>query len=246
MQTKPHRRDPTRDGIAVWYKQPERGIFHFPAATTASETKDVEERVNMGKIITTEVAVAYTNCPRKAFLLLNTASPPPPHDCESIRRARGEAHRQRYLAQVQRDCSEAVAYDQGSLGGEYQYVLGVALRAGNLLASCDLLERLDRTSSSEGFPYSPQVVAGTFSVTNDLRFALSFAGHVLGMIRGSPPSYGKVITLDGIAHKVVLAHDDQEVESALDRLVHDTAHGRGSPKPVVGRPCPDKKATRCA
>ena len=63
----------------------------------------------MGKLITTEVAVAYTNCPRKAFLLLNTASPPPPHDYESICRVRGEAHRQRYPAQIQRDCPEAVS-----------------------------------------------------------------------------------------------------------------------------------------
>jgi predicted RecB family nuclease len=238
MPTKPRRRDPARDGIAVWNKRPERGIFHFPAATTASETKDVEERVNMGKLITTEVAVAYTNCPRKAFLLLNTASPPPPHDYESICRARGEAHRQRHFAQVQRDCSEAVAYDQGSLDDGYQYVLGVDLRAGDLLASCDLLERLDRTSSSEGFPYFPQVVAGTFSVTDDLRFALSFAGHVLGLIRGSPPGYGKVITLDGIAHKVVLGHDDREVVSTLEAIRGMADRDSAAPPVILNRHCP--------
>ena len=98
----------------------------------------------MGKLITTEVAVAYRNCPRKAFLLLNTASPPPPHDYESICQVRGEAHRQRYLAEIQRDCSKVVAYNQGSLGDGHQYLLGVNLPLGDLLASCDLLEKLKR------------------------------------------------------------------------------------------------------
>jgi hypothetical protein len=46
----------------------------------------------MGKSITTEVAGAYTHCPRKAFLLLNAASPPPPHEYESLCRDRGAAH----------------------------------------------------------------------------------------------------------------------------------------------------------
>src|SRR5205814_803772 len=42
---------------------------------------------HMGTLVTTEVAVAYTHCPRKAFLLLNTAAPPPPHEYEAFCRA---------------------------------------------------------------------------------------------------------------------------------------------------------------
>ena len=200
--------------------------------------RDVEAQVNMGKLITTEVAVAYTKCPRKAFLLLNTSGPPPPHEYESICRVRGEAHRQRYLEQIKRDCSKAVTYDQGSLGDGHQYLLGVGLRAGDLLASCDLLEKLDRPSSSGGFFYCPQVVAGTYSVTDDLRSALSFAGHVLGLIGGSPPDYGKVITLDGVAHKVVLTQDDREIASALVAVQRMTDRDSAVPPVILNRHCP--------
>ena len=87
----------------------------------------------MGKLITTEVAVAYTNCPRKAFLLLNTSSPPPPHEYESICRIRGEAHRQRYFAQMQRDGHEAVVYDQGNLGEGHQCLHRRGLASGRSL-----------------------------------------------------------------------------------------------------------------
>ncbi len=192
----------------------------------------------MGKLITTEVAVAYRNCPRKAFLLLNTASPPPPHDYESICRVRAAAHRRRYLEEVLRDCSEAVTYDQGSLGDGHQYLLGVDLRAGDLLASCDLLEKLDRPSFSKGFSYCPQVVAGTYSVTDDLRYALSFAGHVLGLILGSPSDYGTVITLDGVAHKVVLSHDDWKLASALEAVRGVTDQDSAVPPVILNRHCP--------
>lgn len=145
----------------------------------------------MGKLITTEVAVAYTKCPRKAFLLLNASSSPPPHDYESICRTRREGHQQRYLAQIQRDCPEAVVY-QGSLDDGHQYLIGVDMRASDLSASCDLLARLDHSSSSGGFCYSPQVVAGTFGLTEDLRFTLSFAGHVLGLIREADRTTAKL------------------------------------------------------
>jgi hypothetical protein len=62
------------------------------------------------------------------------------------------------------------------------------------------------------------VVVGTYSVTEDQRFAISFAGHVLGLIRGSPPDHGMIITLDGVAHKVALVEDDQKVMSVLEEV----------------------------
>ena len=192
----------------------------------------------MGKLITSEVAVAYSNCPRKAFLLLNTSSPPPPHEYETICRTRRETHRRRYLTQIKRDCPEAVVHYQGSLDDGHQCLIGVDLRASDLSASCDLLERLDRSSSSGGFSYCPHVVTGTFSVTEHLRFALLFAGHVLGLIRGSRPDYGKVITLDGVAHKVVLARDDREIASALEAVRRMADPDSTAPPVILNRHCP--------
>ena len=77
-------------------------------APAMSGPRTIEEWSVMGKPITTEIAVAYTHCPRKAFLLLNAASPPPPHEYDFLCRDRGRAHRERYAYQLSRDGHGAV------------------------------------------------------------------------------------------------------------------------------------------
>jgi predicted RecB family nuclease len=192
----------------------------------------------METLITSEVAVAYTHCPRKAFLLLQTASPPPPHEYESLCRARGKSHRERYLARLRRDGHEVVGYDRDGLGAGHRYLVGVDLRAGDLSASCDVVVRIDHDPSPEGHFYCPQVVAGTYSITEDQRFALAFAGHALGLIRGRPPVNGQIITLDGVAHKVDLADDRRKIASVLNEVREIVNQDSTAPPVILNRHCP--------
>jgi predicted RecB family nuclease len=98
--------------------------------------------------------------------------------------------------------------------------------------------RIDHDSSLEGHSYSPVVFAGTYSITDDHKFALSFAGHVLGLIQGSPPGYGRIITLDGVAHKVALADHYRETALVLAE-VRKLADRDAMPPPVIlNRHCP--------
>src|SRR4051794_25468205 len=120
----------------------------------------------MGTLITTEVAVAHAHCPRKAFLLLNTAGPPQPRDYESLCRARGEAHRERHLARLRRDGHDVVGYGQHRLGAGHSYLVGVDLRVGDLSAPCDVLVRADPPPCPTASAYFPQMFAGTYSVTD--------------------------------------------------------------------------------
>jgi predicted RecB family nuclease len=192
----------------------------------------------MRKPITADIAVAYTHCPRKAFLLLNAASPPPPHEYESLCRDRGAAHRERYTAQLRRDGHEVARGDREAIGAGYRHLVGVDLQVSDLSAPCDALVRIDHDSSPEGHSYSPQLFAGTYSITDEHRFALSFAGHVLGLIQGSPPRYGRIVTLDGIAHKVALADRRRETLTVLAE-VRKLADRDATPPPVIlNRHCP--------
>jgi len=192
----------------------------------------------MEKLITTEVAVAYTNCPRKAFLLLDAVSPPAPHDYDVICRSRGEAHRERYLAQARRDGNETVTYDQDRLADGHGFLSGVNLRASNLSASCDLLVKIDQPSSPGKHSYYPELIAGTYSITDDQKFALSFVGHVLGLIQGNLPVYGRIITLDGVGHKVALADRYREITSGLAELRGMAARDSTPPPIILNRHCP--------
>jgi predicted RecB family nuclease len=192
----------------------------------------------MGKPITSEIAVAYTHCPRKAFHLLHAACPPPPHEYESLCRDRGAAHRERYAAQLRREGYELARSDREGLDAGSPYLVGVDLRASDLAAACDALVRIDHDPSPEGPSYSPQLFAGTYSVTEDHRSALSFMGHVLGLIQGSPPGYGRVITLDGVARKVALADRHRDTVSVLTE-VRKLADPDATPPPIIlNRHCP--------
>jgi predicted RecB family nuclease len=192
----------------------------------------------MGKPITTEIAEAYTHCPRKAFLLLNAVSPPPPHEYVFLCRSRGEAHRERYVAQLRRDSQDVARGDQERLDTGHRYLVGVDLQESDLSASCDVLVRIDQDSSPEGPTYSPLVFAGTYSATEDHTFALSFVGHVQGLIQGSPPDHGRIITLDGVAHKVALA-DRYRQTAAVVAEVRKLADCDAIPPPVIlNRHCP--------
>jgi predicted RecB family nuclease len=192
----------------------------------------------MGKPITTEIAVAFTHCPRKAFLLLNATGPPPPHGYESLCRDRGAAHRDRYTDQLWREGHDVARGDREGLSAGHRYLVGVDLQASDLSASCDALVRIDQDSSPEGQTYSPLVFAGTYSVTDDHRFALWFAGHVLGLIQGNPPGYGRIITLDGVAHKVALADRHRETVSALAEVQRLADRGATPPPVILNRHCP--------
>jgi predicted RecB family nuclease len=192
----------------------------------------------MGKPITTEIAGAYVHCPRKAFLLLNAADSPPHHEYESFCHDRGAAQREQYAAQLRREGHEVSRGDREGLGAGDRYLVGGDLQASDLSAPYDALIRIDLDSFPEGHSYIPQVFAGTYSVTDDQRFALSFVGHVLGLIQGSPPGYGRIITLDGVAHRVGLAKRYQETASVLAEVRRLADLNATLPPVILNRHCP--------
>jgi predicted RecB family nuclease len=191
----------------------------------------------MGTLVTTEVAVAYTHCPRKAFLLLNTADPPP-HEYEALCQARGAAHRERYLAQIRRDGGEVVQYSQDGLRAGHRHLVGVDLRAGDLSATCDVLVPVDQPSSPATPSYLPQMITGTYSVTDDQKLALSLAAHALELSGGSPPVFGRIITLDDVAHKVALADKHRKIASVLNEVRALADRDSKAPPVILNRHCP--------
>jgi hypothetical protein len=70
----------------------------------------------MWKPITPEIVVAYTHCPRKAFLLLCTDVQGSPHDYPAVISQQQHVSLTQYLDYFKREHPEAVAYD-GTLPG---------------------------------------------------------------------------------------------------------------------------------
>ena len=125
----------------------------------------------MTERITSEHAVAYSLCPRKAYLPKGETGDP--HEIDRIIERKARGNRERYLR---------------ALGQPGDVVsTNVVLQSGNFEASCDVLTKRGENS------YEPTLVVGTRKVTKDKRINLAYIGHVIGDLYHRKPSVGTIV-----------------------------------------------------
>src|SRR5215471_5337555 len=98
--------------------------------------------------LTSEVVVAHSQCPRKAYLLLRGGAPGEPHEYVRVLERRASASRERFL---------------GTIVETGDVATGRFLRQGDFAAYCDALARRG------GEDYEPTLVVGTGHITKDQR-----------------------------------------------------------------------------
>ena len=195
----------------------------------------------MPKLVTTEVAVAYTVCPRKAFLLLCTDEQGDPHDYLRILAEEQRRNQARYLNGLKQRHPDASGFT-GKLPGHGGGPLWAATLKTDLdcEAYCDSLTPSLRPAAGRGQQYEPTLVSGTRNISQEQRLALQFTGYVLGQVQGTAPSAGALVGIDGRVHKVSL---DQrryaELEDIIDTLRTWIQSPPPEPPPVVlNKHCP--------
>lgn len=187
----------------------------------------------MDKSITSDVVVADSQCRRKAFLLLRADAGARPHEYEEIIARRAAANRGTHVTAMQ-DADGAV---NGSCPPDS--LAEAPLISGHLRADCDLLERPTNGSNDGRQPCQPQLVTGTYSVTDDDALRLAFAGHVTGQLGGARPEVGTVVTLGAQCRTVPLTPLYPAVAEAVDRLQSWLDDPPTDPPPVVlNKHCP--------
>jgi hypothetical protein len=72
-------------------------------------------------------------------------------------------------------------------------IIKATLKSEGLEVYCNVLTRVESSSSSHGSSYEPTIVVGTHSINKEQKLELLFAGYVLGKIQGQVPEHGKVI-----------------------------------------------------
>ncbi|MEB3121809.1 MAG: IS66 family transposase [Snowella sp.] len=154
------------------------------------------------KIITSEVFVAYTQCPLKAFLLLFSDEQGVFHDYPRILEERRQVNKIQYLKKVKQSHENVEQYNQHDLN-EKKLLIEATLRAGCWEAHCDVLTKVETNTSNKAI-YEPTIVVGTYSVTQEQKAELLFVGQVLGLIQEQLPGTGKIVGMDGKSHQVKL------------------------------------------
>jgi predicted RecB family nuclease len=156
----------------------------------------------MKRTITSEILVSYSQCPRKAYLLLCTDQKGTPNEYMSILQQRKEALQRDYIKGVKQKNPDVQSYSTDSLRNGCELLVNAALEAEGLEAECGILTKVDGNSALGKYSYEPTLFIGTYRIDRYQKLELFFVGHILQQIQDKLPESGRIIGMDGKSHKV--------------------------------------------
>src|SRR5215210_6855056 len=170
------------------------------------------------KKITTEILMAFSVCPRKAFLLLCSDESGTPHELSRVLQLKKEASRKRYVRTLQLKVANIQPYSLDELKRGRTYLTHAAMSVEDLEADCDVLRKAKAVSSLGRFSYEPLWFIGTQSIGKEDKLALMFAGHLLGQIQNKRPEKGMIVTTDKKIHTIKLNKCSVVVAPIIEQL----------------------------
>ena len=171
----------------------------------------------MKKIITSEIVVAYSLCPRKAFLLLEGKEKGKPYEYVEILEEQRRQNRDDYLNTLQ-EKNTVVPFTEERMRSRSDVLIEATLKHRDLQAYCDSLTKVKTNSSLGRFSYEPTVVIGTHKVSKEDKTELAFAGFVLGEVQGTLPASGTIIAMEGKRQRAKLESHIKTVTPAIETL----------------------------
>jgi predicted RecB family nuclease len=193
----------------------------------------------MQPAITSEVVVAYAQCPRKAYLLLFNPAQGVPHEYVRIlERQQGENH-ERYLDRLKHKHADVQPYTAETLRNGSAVLINACLQADGLAAACDALTRVEGQATRGQYRYEPTMCVGTHSISTEQKLALAFTGYVLGRLQHTPPMAGRLIAMDGTSHTITLDTKATDLMPFLEPVQAWTMGVSPEPPPIVlNKHCP--------
>ena len=155
------------------------------------------------KVISSDVFVAYSQCPRKAFLLLFSDDQGTLHDYPRILEERRKVHQAEYIQTFRQVHEEARPYNEKNLK-KGEIFVEATLKVECWEAYCDVLTKVEQDISIQKVMFEPTLTVETYSLTKEQKIELSFIGKVLGQLQKQLPIVGTIVGMDGKAHRVKL------------------------------------------
>jgi hypothetical protein len=119
-----------------------------------------EEEIVMEPTITSEVVVAYSQCPRKAHLLLYSQDKGEPHEYVRILEQERCENQRRYVDRLKQKHPDIQPYTVENLRNGNEFLINARLKAHGFEAECDVLTRVEGKSTFGRYSYE-----GTFHET---------------------------------------------------------------------------------
>jgi len=190
---------------------------------------------DMAITITDEVLVAYSQCPRKAYLLLYSEERGQLHEIQQILEQRRLANQCKHLDILRQNNKPNVyPHNDENFRKGCELLINARLTANELQADCDVLTKVNKQT------YEPTIFIGTHSVNDSDRLRLMFIGHVLGKIQDSPPVTGNLVAMDGKPSSIKLQQGQKTLISLLDPLQQWVANDSSPTEPpaILNKHCP--------
>jgi predicted RecB family nuclease len=166
----------------------------------------------MGFTITDDIFIAYSQCPRKAFLLAYTGERGQSHELQQILEQKRQVNQYKHLDTIDVNKPNIFSYNAKNFGKESERIINVRLISNDLQAYCDILTKnTDKT-------YEPTIITGTYHIYDTDKLRLMFIGQVLSKVQGSPPTNGNIITISGKQCLIKLQQSHKKLTSLLHPL----------------------------
>jgi predicted RecB family nuclease len=170
------------------------------------------------KSITTELAVAYSLCPRKGYLLLCGKEKGSIHEYVQILEEKKNHSKAKYLTKLEQEYTDVNSFESVGFANKSQYLTNALLNNNTVQACCDLLTKVSTYSSLGHYSYEPTIFIGTNKVNTEHKLALYFTAHVLEQVQDKAPTMGFIVDVSGKPHKVKLAEETQVLPAVLKPL----------------------------
>jgi predicted RecB family nuclease len=194
------------------------------------------------KTITSEIVVAYSQCPRKAFLLLCTEEQGVLHKYMTILEPRKRLNQLNYihtLNAAKQISLEAQSQTVNDFNNEGDLVIKVTLKTESLEAYCDVLTQVKKSYSSGDQSYEPTIVTGTYRISKEQELELLFTGFVLGQIQKKLPVSGHIVRMGGKVDHLKLEPNYKVLKRLLNPLQEWLVAAPAEPPPVIlNKHCP--------
>src|SRR5215510_16465709 len=156
----------------------------------------------MEPTITTDIVVAYSQCPRKAYLLLFSPDKGEPHEYVQILEQQRKEHQEKYINRLQQTHADVQPYLVENLRKGSKVLTNAQLQVDGFAADCGVLTRVEGTSTFGKYSYEPSLFVGTYSITKEQQLELYCSGYLLERLQHTSPSAGRIIGIDGKSHTV--------------------------------------------
>lgn len=172
----------------------------------------------MTKIITSEIVVAYTQCPRKAYLLLYSDEVGKAKEYITILEHQKFINQNSYLGNLSQQSPDVQLYNSNNLKNASSFLINCILQSNGFEATCGILTKVLSPSLLGEYSYEPTIFVGTHQVDGDRKLELVFVGHVLEQIQNKQPAIGTIIDAGLKPHKVSLGANFKILTSTIQSL----------------------------